>query len=222
MSKAVNLLLTFLIVPTVCLALFVGTDLNALGFIKGLETSFAFEIFLAIGILSGILFVWRAFRRWMAFRILSNPDQFIWVGSASQKHIKRMRLYFVLEAVFFICLAVYFFLISDLTIVLAVVFALAALENLIFLVLRCNTKFMKAGISKNGLVLANRDLSFFYFSGLIRVSPQNDSIYMEYRNGLCLSFPLDAVKIQERVEFLQHFVNAVDKKNVFVSEKLRI
>jgi len=80
---------------------------------------------------------------------------------------------------------------------------------------------MRAGIIKNGLVIADRDLTFYYFSGLKSVSTQNGSIYLEYKNDLCLSFPVHAINQEDRKDFLNHFIQAVDKKRVFVSEKLK-
>lgn len=220
MSKSVNLILTFLVVPTVFLALFIGADLNALGFIKGDQTPHIEVVFIVIAIISGVLIVWRAFRRWSAYQLFKTEKNFVWAGVASMEHINRMRLYFILESGFFICLAIFFYWATPLTFVLAIVFFVASIENIIFVTLRCNKKFMKAGITKNGLVLANRDLSFFYFTGLTNVSTQNKSIYMEYRNGLCLDFPINAIESKSRSEFLNHFMAAVDKKKVFVSEKL--
>jgi hypothetical protein len=220
MSKAVNLLLTLMVVPTVFLALFIGADLNALGVIKGNETKHIDLIFNIIAVASGILLVWRAFRRWSAYQLFKTEKNFVWVGVASMEHINRMRLYFVLESIFFICLSIFFYWATPLTFLLALVFLTAAIENFIFVLLRCNKTYMKAGITKNSLVLANRDLSFFYFTGLTNVSTQNKSIYMEYRNGLCLDYPINAISKEQRSEFLKHFIAGVDKKKVFVSEKL--
>ncbi len=220
MSKAVNLILTFMVVPTVFLALFIGADLNALGFIKGNQTPHIEVVFSVVAIISGILLVWRAFRRWSAYQLFKTEKNFVWVGDASMEHINRMRLYFVLESLFFVCLAIFFYWATPLTLALSIIFLVASIENIIFVMLRCNIKYMKAGITKNGLVLANRDLSFFYFTGLTNVSTQNKSIYMEYRNGLCLDFPINAITSESRAAFLNHFMAGVDKKKVFVSEKL--
>ncbi len=221
MSKGVNILLTLLIIPTAVVALLVGFDLNALGFIHGVDTPYISEFFIGIALVSGVLLFWRAFRRWSAFVIFKNKTQFVWVGASTATHINRVRFYLLLEALFFVFMGTYFFWISELTLYLALVFFAATAECFVFMVLRANPKFMKAGITKNGLVIADRDLSFYYFSGLTSVSTQNDSIYMEYRNELCLSFPIHAINKQDRPAFLSHFISAVDKKRVFVSDKLR-
>jgi hypothetical protein len=126
-----------------------------------------------------------------------------------------------LEALFFGFISLFFFWISSLTVVLAFVFLATSIEAIVFILLRCNSTYMKAGIIKNGLVIADRDLTFYYFSGLKSVSTQNESIYLEYKNDLCLSFPVHAINKEDRQEFLSHFIQAVDKKRVFVSEKLK-
>jgi hypothetical protein len=221
MSKGINILLALLILPTLFLALMVGFDLNALGIIEGIDTPYINEIFNGIGILAGVLLFWRAFRRWSALFIFKSKDKFVWIGSSTKTHIGRVRLYLFLEALFFGFISLFFFWISSLTIVLAVVFLATAVEAVVFIVLRCNSKYMKAGIIKNGLVIADRDLTFYYFSGLKSVSTQNESIYLEYKNDLCLSFPVHAINQEDRQEFLSHFIQAVDKKRVFVSEKLK-
>jgi hypothetical protein len=221
MSKGINILLALLILPTLFLALMVGFDLNALGIIEGVDTPYINEIFNGIGILAGVLLFWRSFRRWSALFIFKSNEKFVWVGSSTKTHIGRVRLYLLLEAMFFAFLSVIFFKLTELTLVLAIVFLASAIESIVFILLRCNSKYMKAGIIKNGLVIADRDLTFYYFSGLKSVSTQNESIYLEYKNDLCLSFPVHAINQEDRQEFLNHFIQAVDKKRVFVSEKLK-
>jgi hypothetical protein len=221
MSKGINILLAFILLPTLFLALMVGFDLNALGIIEGVDTAYIHEIFGGIGILAGVLLFWRAFRRWSALYIFQKKENFIWMGASTPTHIGRVRLYLLLEAMFFGFLSLFFFWISELTMVLAFVFLATTIEALLFILLRCNTRFMKAGIIKNGLVVADRDLTFYYFSGLKSVSTQNGSIYLEYKNDLCLSFPVYAINQEDRQEFLHHFIQGVDKKRVFVSEKLK-
>ena len=221
MSKAINILLSLLIIPTAVLALLVGFDLNALGFIEGEDTPYIREFFIGMAIFSGILIFWRASRRWSALFIFKNKNQFLWVGSSTNDHINRVRFYLFLEMMFYTFMAVYFYWISPFTLYLAAVFLSASIEKLFFILLRCNPSHMKAGIIKNGLVIADRDLSFYYFSGLTSVSTQNDSIYLEYRNDLCLSFPINAINKEDRAEFMNHFLDAVNKKRVFVSDKIR-
>lgn len=221
MSKGVNILLTLLIIPTAIVALLVGFDLNALGFIKGVDTPYIQEFFIGMAIVAGVLLFWRAFRRWSASLIFKNTSQFVWIGASTKNHINRVRFYLLLESLFFVCIGFYFYWITDFTLYLSVVFALTALECLVFIVLRGNTKFLKAGIIKNGLVIADRDLTFYYFSGLKSVSTQNESIYLEYRNDLCLAFPIHAINKEDRAAFMDHFLSAVDKKRVFVSDKIR-
>jgi len=55
MSKGINILLSFILLPTLFLALMVGFDLNALGIIEGVDTPYIHEIFGGIGILAGVL-----------------------------------------------------------------------------------------------------------------------------------------------------------------------
>jgi len=221
MSKSTNILLTFLLLPTLFVTLMVGFDLNALGVIKGIDTPYIHEILNGIGVLVGVLLLWRSFRRWSGLYIFKSKDQFIWIGASTQTHIGRVRLYLFLEALFFGFLALFFFWITELTLVLGFVFLASAAESVLFILLRCNKRYMKAGIIKNGLVIADRDLTFYYFSGLTSVSTQNESIYLSYKNDLCLSFPIHAINKEDRQDFLNHFIQAVDKKRVFVSEKLK-
>jgi len=221
MSKSINILLSLILFPTLFVALMVGFDLNALGFIEGLDTPYITEYFVGIAIFSGVLFAWRAFRRWSALLIFNKKDEFVWVGAATREHIGRVRLYLLLEALFFFVFGLFFFKISAMTSALAWVFFASTIESILFILLRCNVKYMRAGIIKNGLVIADRDLTFYYFSGLKSVSTQNESIYLEYKNDLCRSFPIHAINKEDRAEFLKHFIHGVDKKRVFVSEKLK-
>lgn len=221
MSKKVNILLALLIIPSAVLALLIGFDLNALGFIQGEETPFAEAFFIGVSFISGGLLFWLAFRRWSSLFVFKNKKQFLWLGSSTPTHINRVRFYLILEMLFLILVGFYFYRISPFTFYLGLIFFAATFEKLLFIILRCNTKHLKAGIIKNGLVIADRDLSFFYFSGLTSVSTQNDSIYLEYRNDLCLSFPIHAINKEDRASFIEHFITAVDKKKVFVSDKIK-
>jgi hypothetical protein len=221
MSKNVNFLLALVIIPTAFLALLVGFDLNALGFVRGLDTPYASEFFIGVSIFAGLLLFWRVLRRWSALYIFKNKNQFVWIGSSTQVHINRVRFYILLETLFFVCIGIYFYWITEITIYLSMIFFTASLEGLLFIALRCNINFLKSGIIKNGLIIADRDLTFYYFSGLKSVSTQNDSIYLEYRNDLCLSFPIHAISKEDRAAFMNHFLDAVDKKRVFVSDKIR-
>ena len=211
MSKAINLLLALLLIPLAFVALMVGFDLNALGFIEGLDTPYFNEICLAIGLLSGVLFMWQSFRRWGSTRIFKNKEQFEWIGSCTPTYIGRMRLYILLEMLFFLFVSAFFLWITPATEVIGYVFA----------ILRCNSKHFLMGFIKNGLVLADRDLHFYYFSGLKSVSTQNESIYLEYLNDLCLALPIQAINEADKQSFMTHFLKAVDKKRVFVSEKVK-
>lgn len=221
MSKAINLLFAFLLIPLAFVALMVGFDLNALGFIQGLDTPYFNEICLAIGILVGIVFMWQSFRRWGASRIFKNKQNFEWIGSCTSAHIGRMRLYVLLEMIFYIFVSGYFLWVTPATELIGYVFAFFAFERLLFAIFRCNKKNFLIGFIKNGMVLSDRDLSFFYFSGLKSVSTQNESIYLEYNNDLCLALPIQAINEEDRATFLGLFLNAVDKKRVFVSEKVK-
>ena len=76
------------------------------------------------------------------------------------------------------------------------------------------------GITSKAVVVADRDVSVLYFSGLRKVSIHQQSIYFDYIKGLQLSFPIDCMEKDQHDVFFNVLEEQLDTDKVFVT-KLR-
>jgi hypothetical protein len=221
MNKGINILLAFFLIPLFALAIVIGFDLNVFGIIEGIETPFISEIYIGAAAFVGILLGIRATQRWMGIRLLQQTSKFIWIKPMSKERISRVRLYLFLENSYLLFIGVYFTLISPYTVVLGWVCIGGFTEALLFFLLRSNTKYMKVGLTKKALIVGDRDVKFYYFVGLRKISVLQDSVYLEYKENLTLSFPINAIEQNEMSNFKTSFLDTINKDKVFVSEKFK-
>ena len=76
------------------------------------------------------------------------------------------------------------------------------------------------GITSKAVVVADRDVSVLYFSGLSKVSIHQQSIYFDYIKGLQLSFPIDCMEKEQHDAFFTVLEEQLNTDKVFIT-KLR-
>ena len=221
MNKAVNIVLVFILIPLFALAIIAGFDLNAFGVFEGVETPYIHEVFLIGAGITGVLLGLRGVQRWIGLRIFHQEEKFIWIGTISKERLLRVRLYLILENSYLLLIGMYFLLISDYTIALGWVCIAGFAEALLFILFKNNSRNMKTGLTSQALIVGDRDVRIYYFSGLRKVSVLQDSIYMEYKDELTLSFPINAIQQKDLNEFKDQFLTLINKDKVFVSEKFK-
>jgi len=221
MSKALNVILVFLLLPLFVIAIIAGFDLNAFGLFEGVETPYLREVFLVAAGMTAIMLGLRAVQRWLGLRIFHHEDKFLWIGTISKERRSRVRLYLILENSYLLFLGIYFLLISDYSEPLGWVCVAGFVEAIFFIVFRNNARHMKSGVTKQAVIVGDRDVRVYYFSGLRKVSVLQDTIYMEYKDDLTLSFPVSSIDPKDREEFKKHFLDGVNANRVFVSEKFK-
>ncbi len=221
MNKAINVLLIFLLFPTMLFTIFVGFDLP----IESLRTSgqqvpYRFQVFLGIGLLLLTINLKRSVTRWMGLRLVNQVKKFKWNQPMSKDRIYRVQVYTILEAVVMLFVGTVLYSICNEALLPAIAFWFCFADNLIFLFFGSRKKRFRMGITSKAVVVADRDVSVLYFSGLRKVSIHQQSIYFDYIKGLQLSFPIDCMEKEQHDAFFTVLEEQLDTDKVFIT-KLR-
>lgn len=219
MSKGVNILLVFLLFPLFLLGILAGFDLNAFGIFEGVETPYLQEVFHIAAGLTFILIGLRGAQRWMGLRMLKHKSRFHWMAPVSNERISRVRMYLLLENTYLLLLGFYFIFISEYSFWLGVVCIIGFAEALVYALFCTNTRQMQAGLTKQALVIGDRDTHIYYFSGLRKVFVLQQTVYLEYKDDLTMSFPINSIAPSHLTAFKEAFLTCIPTDKVFVSEK---
>ncbi len=221
MNRFINALLLFILFPTMLLTIVVGFDLPV-GFLKisGASLPYRFEIFLGIGLLILVIILRRTIRRWMGILIVSREKKFKWTSTVSLARKKRVLTYLFLEAITFAFIAIALYTVSHEAWMPAIAFGFGAIDHIVFALIGSLTNSFKVGLSSKALIVADREVTVLYFTGLRKVSIHQQSIYFDYIKGLQLSFPSDCVDNTKRSEFFTVLEKQIDSDRVFFSKKM--
>ncbi len=219
MNRFINALLVFILIPTMLVTIIVGFDLP-LTFLKttGAELPYRAEIFLSIGVLILLINVRRSIKRWMGIRLVTQVKKFKWNAPVSTTRKKRVTMYLILEIVVFAFVGIALYEVTSQAWMPAIAFVYVALDNIIFTIVGFWTNAFRVGLSSKALIVADREVTVLYFSGLRKVSQQQQSIYFDYIKGLQLHFPTDCIPEEKRAEFFALLESQMDPNRVFFSK----
>lgn len=219
MNRFINALLVFILLPTMLVTIIVGFDLP-LTFLKttGAELPYRAEIFLSIGVLILLINLRRSIRRWMGIRMVKQVKKFKWNTPVSSARKKRVATYLILEIVVFAFVGVALYEVSNQAWMPAIAYVYVALDNIIFTIVGFSTNAFRVGLSSKALIVADREVTVLYFSGLRKVSQHQQSIYFDYIEGLQLHFPTDCIPEENRAEFFELLEAQLDPNRVFFSK----
>ncbi len=220
MNRFINATLLFVALPTLFLTITVGLDLPV-RFMRVTGSNFPYheEIFLGLGLFILILNIRRSVRRWMGMRVVSKKDKFKWNIAVSSKRTKRVSTYLILESTVMLVLAFGLLTLTDKAWMPAIGFAYGGLDGLLFMLIGIRGKRYRVGLSSKALIVADREVTLLYFTGLREVTVHQDSIYFDYIKGLQLLFPLDCIPEEKRDEFFQHLENSTNRDKVYFRMK---
>lgn len=219
MNRFINAFLLFLYIPTLLVTIFVGFDLPIqILRVPGIELPYKEYIFLGLGIFILLINVRRSVRRWMGLRIVSKIDGFKWNSAVSQSRKSRVFTYLVLEAVIMATAGAALYIISEEAWMPAIALILPAIDNLAFLIIGSNRNAFRVGLSSKALIVADREVTLLYFTGLRKVSIHQQTIYFDYIKELQLSFPLDCIQEEMKEEFFNKLKEQVNTDKVFFSK----
>lgn len=222
MNKFVNILLLLLLFPTMLLVIYVGFDLPV-EFLKttGSQIPFHEEIMLAFAALFLLIGARRSVRRWMGLRLVGQTHKYIWNVPIDAGRIKQANLYLVLEGVVHLAAAYACFAITPKALPIAGVIALLGLDHFVFALVGSTKNKFRIGMTSKALVVADRDVKVIYFSGLRRVSTQQQSLFFDYVEELQLSLPINSFSDEDRGVFIQRLEQVVNRDKVFFSDSVK-
>lgn len=222
MNKFINILLLLLSFPTMLLSIYVGFDMP-IEFFKttGQQMPFKIEVFMILGILYFVIIVRRTVKRWMGAKMVSAVNRFKWNVPVSKDRKKRVFVYLGLEAMLmtFMALALYKTCYETWLVATALVFG--SIDSVLFLLFGQLKNIYRIGITKQALVIADREVKVLYFSGLREVTLHSDSIYFDYKDDLQLTFPSNCISKEDREDFKVQLEAQVNRDRVFFSESFK-
>lgn len=220
MNRSINILLGLFLLPTMLVTIYVGLDLP-IGFLKvsGANLPYKEWIFLGLGLILFILILRRSIRRWMGMRIVNKVDRFKWNQPVSARRKSRVQTYLWLEAMVMFVVALALYLVTPEALAPATAFWLGTVDNIIFSLVGANKRF-RVGLSSKALIVADREVTLLYFTGLRKVSKHQQTIYFDYIKGLQLSFPEDCIQDEHKIEFYQKLEEQLDRDRVFFSKMM--
>lgn len=219
MNKFINILLLLLMFPAMGVVIYVGFDLPV-EFLKtsGKYIPYKQEIFLGFGILFLIVGGRRSFRRWAGMRLVAQISRYQWNEPMGKKRLSQAGMYLNLEAAIHFVVAGAAFAITPESWPVAGALAILGVDHLVFGIYgRTNGKF-RVGITKNAIVVADRDVKIIYYTGLRRVTTHQQSLFFDYIKELQIAIPIDSIAPENRTSFRQCVEKNIDRDKVYFSE----
>lgn len=222
MNRFINTALLFVLIPTMLIAIYVGFDFP-IRFLRttGQYLPYKFEIFLGLGLLILLLNVRRSIRRWMGLFMVVKVNKFKWNTPVNKERKNRIVTYQILEGVIMLFVAGSFYYVCKDAWMPAIGFLFGFIDNVLFTIVGSAKNGFRIGLTKKALVVADREVVVLYFSGLRKVSLQQQSIYFDYIKGLQLHFPIDCIEDKDRSEFFKLLEDQLDKDRVLVAKNLQ-
>lgn len=220
MNRSINILLGVVLFPTMLVTIYVGFDLP-IEFLKvsGNQLPYKEEILMGLGLLILTLILRRSARRWTGMRIVNQTTRFKWNNIVSSERKSRVQTYLGLEALVMFCMALALYTVSPKAFIPAIAFLLGAVDSIVFSLVGSRNKY-RVGLSSKALIVADREVTFLYFTGLRKISMHQQTIYFDYIKDLQLSFPADCIPTENRQEFYKILQEQVDPERVFFSKSM--
>jgi hypothetical protein len=218
MNRIFNIWILIVTVITFPVAIAVGKnlDFNLFGIaIQGEEFPYQDIIFTISAALIFLLGALRSSKKWIGMNVVKQVKRFKFSTPISESRRSRVLLYNLLEILFFLIFAAGLFYFSWSTIYIVLVFILISLDSIINTILGIKGRQYRVGITKNAVVMADRETKAIYFTGLKRISKHQQTLYFEYTNGLVLHFPTNLVPDDQWEHFEQTLREQVSQEKVY-------
>lgn len=220
MSKFFNLLLGFFFFPTLILTIFVGLDLPiSILHTNGGDMPYHEEAFLALGLILLVIQIRKSVKRWTGLSLVNRLQKYKWNEPVSGERKRRVIVYLLIEAVMYLVIGTALYRVAHQAWMPVIAFMFGALDNIVFAIVGAKNKY-RLGLTSKALVVVDRDVMVLYFSGLRKVSKQQQTVYFDYIKDLQLSFPEDCIASDKRDSFYTTLKDQVNEDQVFFSTKL--
>ncbi len=223
MNRVINVLLLFFSFPALGFSIIVGMDLSMDLFkiaYTGSELPYRANIFLVFAAILGLLVVRRIARRWTGIFMTRQVSKFSWSSPIGKERKQNVRLFLVIEGIVALAFAISCWNLTNESWAIVSVYLLMAIEQFIFTFFA--HKWFRIGITKNALVLADRETKVLYYSGLRKVDLHQQTVYFEYIKELQLFFPKNAIPDENFPQFVKELRKILPEDKVFFTEKFKL
>lgn len=218
MNRIYNIWILIVTVLTFPFAIAIGNNLDFSFFglsIPGEEFKYKELVFTISAGLIFLLGVLRSSKKWLGMRVVKQVHRFKFSTPISDKRKNRVLLYNIIEILFYVIFAGGLLYFSTSAIYVILVFAILALDSIINTFLGIKGKKYRVGLTKNAIVMADRETKAIYFKGLKKISKHQQTLYFEYVNGLVLHFPNDLLPEDQWTNFVSTLQQQVSPENVY-------
>jgi hypothetical protein len=215
MNSFINVILLVVSLPTFLLTIFVGYDLP-IESLRMQATEIPYLPYIFLG-LAAVLFVFslrRTLRRWSGLYLVNQRSKYVFNAEIKIERKKRVVVYTVLESVILAYLGYAYTAITPLAIAPSIVMYVFSVEGMIFLSYGLLAKKFRVGITSKAVLVADREISVLYFSGLRQISISQQTVYFEYIGNLQMNFPVDCLDGQNKSDFFETLRGQVDENRV--------
>jgi len=215
MNRVTNGIILVLFLPLMALTIFIAFDLP-LGIFKttGAQLPYRAELLLGFTLLIAILFTNRSIKRWMALITVAQKSRFLVNIPLSKDRRKTVLAYGLLESSIYCCIGAGLLALTAQAMAAALVFLFYAAEGLFFTLY--GMKKFSIGLSSKAIIVADREVTVIYYTGLRKVSVRQQTLYFDYVQTLQLSFPLNVIPDECRQEFQANLERVVDPNKVLI------
>lgn len=215
MNSFINVILLVVSLPTFLLTIFVGYDLPIESLrMQATEIPNLPYIFIGLAAVLFVLSLRRTIRRWSGLYLVNQRSKYVFNTEIKLERKKRVVVYTVLESVILAYLGYAYTAITPLAIAPSIVMYVFSVEGMIFLVYGLLAKKFRVGITSKAVLVADREVSVLYFSGLRQISISQQTVYFEYIGNLQMNFPVDCLDGQNKSEFFDTLRGQVDENRV--------
>lgn len=216
MNRAINILLLVVSFPALAFSIIVGFDLP----IDFLRTTGALVphrdiAFLCFALILLLLVLRRTVRRWVGVGMTRKPERFIWCTDIGPERKKQVRMYLIIEAITAFCFGYAIYTITPEALPIALVYLFLGLDHLAFLLIAI--RWYRVGVTHKAVVVADREVSVLYFSGLRRIETHQQTVYFEYIQDLQLFFPTNCIPAGSYTEFRAALDTKINRDKVYYS-----
>jgi hypothetical protein len=215
MNSFINVILLVVSLPTFLLTIFVGYDLPIESLrMQATEIPYLPYIFLGLSAVLLVLSLRRTLRRWSGLYLVNQRSKYVFNAEIKIERKKRVVVYTVLESVILAYLGYAYTAITPLAIAPSIVMYVFSVEGMVFLSYGLLAKKFRVGITSKAVLVADREVSVLYFSGLRQISISQQTVYFEYIGNLQMNFPVDCLDGQNKSDFFETLRGQVDENRV--------
>lgn len=220
MNRTVNILLLVISFPAMFFTIYVSFDLP-LTFLNTTAAALPYKetVFWVFAGLMLILAGRRSVSRWVGVGMLRKPERFDWSAPIGKERKRQVRMYLLIEAFVALGFMLTCYGLTKDSLPLQIAYGLLFVDQLVFFFIA--NSWYRIGITQKALVVADREVTVLYFSGLRRVELHQQTLYFEYIEDLQLFFPINCIPKQEFSNFRNALESKVNRDKVFFSEKFK-